>query len=237
MVDKVDRSELKSDASLQSLDNTTKSIVESVLQGNMDLAAILATQTAKSLEREDAREAAAVERHNDISAKIDHLTQYSGVDLGPPDATNEQREKAVLRHIKNYLDFARQEDRYDIIKTAHKSTFEWIFQDSQETETPWDSLNQWLRSESSLYWISGKAGSGKSTLVKFLTQDNRFRAALKLWSGEKALIVASHYFWNPGDTLQKSQEGLLHTLLLRVLEQQPSLAPILFPERYKPGIS
>lgn len=136
MVDKVDRVEVTAHASLhaQSLDNTTKSIFKSILQGNMDLAAILAVQTSKSFEREDAREAAAVERHNDISARIDHLTQHSGLNLGPPDAAKQQSEKTVLRRIKNYLEFARQDDRYDIIKTAHKATFEWVFQGSHETQ-------------------------------------------------------------------------------------------------------
>jgi hypothetical protein len=34
-------------------------------------------------------------------------------------------------------------------------------------ETPWDDFGEWLRSGSSVYWISGKPGSGKTTLVKY----------------------------------------------------------------------
>ncbi|KAK7192065.1 small s protein [Paraphaeosphaeria sporulosa] len=233
MIEKVDRVEVKEDASLQSLDNATKSIVESILQGKVDLADILATQTSRFMEREDAREAAAIERHNDISAKLDQLTQQPVVELRPQGAVGKEIEKDILRNIKLYLSFSIQEDRYDTIKTAHETTFEWIFDGSNKRDAPWDNLNDWLRSNSSLYWISGKAGSGKSTLVKFLAEDNRFRAALELWAGEIPLIIASYYFWNSGENLQKSQEGLLRTLLLKVVEQQPSLAPVLFPDRYE----
>lgn len=34
-----------------------------------------------------------------------------------------------------------------------------------------DSIAEWLESGSGVYWISGKAGSGKSTLMKHLFWD------------------------------------------------------------------
>lgn len=42
----------------------------------------------------------------------------------------------------------------------------------------WDNFQEWLLSESNTYWISGKPGSGKSTLVKFLVTSNHTQTTL-----------------------------------------------------------
>jgi ABC-type thiamine transport system ATPase subunit len=52
------------------------------------------------------------------------------------------------------------DNREERILEAHEKTFRWIFKDSP--------FKHWLESKtgSNLFWISGKAGSGKSTLMK-----------------------------------------------------------------------
>ncbi|KAF1966491.1 hypothetical protein BU23DRAFT_603515 [Bimuria novae-zelandiae CBS 107.79] len=99
MVGKVDRIQVKADASLQSLDNVTKVIVDSILQGQTDLAAMISAQTLRSIEREDARDATATQRHNEVSAKLDQLTQHTDVDLGNTSTTKEERQRIILYHI------------------------------------------------------------------------------------------------------------------------------------------
>lgn len=84
------------------------------------------------------------------------------------------------------------------------------------------------------YWISGKAGSGKSTLMKYLRQDPRFMESLNVWAGDDGLVIADFYFWNSGAEIQKSQEGLLRSLLWQVLNQNISLASTMFAEQYLP---
>ena len=42
------------------------------------------------------------------------------------------------------------------------------------------------------------------------------------WAGTKPLITASCFFWTPGAELQKSQIGLLRTLLVELLQQVPA---------------
>ncbi|KAF1966492.1 hypothetical protein BU23DRAFT_486369, partial [Bimuria novae-zelandiae CBS 107.79] len=111
------------------------------------------------------------------------------------------------------------------IKPAHEATLEWVFEDAHKTHTPWDSFKHWLHNKAGLYWITGKAGSGKSTLVKFLDKDHRLRASLARLASNAPLIVASYYSWNPGDILQKSQEGLFRTFLLQVFKHQLDRVP------------
>ncbi|KAH8886346.1 hypothetical protein GQ53DRAFT_750618 [Thozetella sp. PMI_491] len=46
---------------------------------------------------------------------------------------------------------------------------------------------------------------------------------LRAWSKDRELVVASFFFWNSGTKLQKSQEGLLRSLLFEILRLCPKL--------------
>ena len=87
---------------------------------------------------------------------------------------------------------------------------------------------QWLEAGESIYWISGKAGSGKSTIMKYLNGHHKVRQALCMWSTDAGipLIMASFYFWYNGTALQKTQEGLLRSLLYQALENHRELIPL-----------
>ena len=118
--------------------------------------------------------------------------------------------------------------REETIKGAHRETFEWIFDKSGKGVRPWDNFNSWLENGKLTYWISGKAGSGKSTLMSFLCQDDRTREALKIWSGTKDLFMPRFFFWGSGSQSQKSLEGLLRSLLWQMLKGFPDLTLPLF---------
>jgi len=107
------------------------------------------------------------------------------------------------------------------IAKAHMTTYEWIFTNPDvETETrPYDSFRAWLQGGRGIYWISGKPGSGKSTLMKFITNHENTRIMLQKWSGSKQHVVASFFFWRAGTSMQRSYTGLLRTLLSEILEQ------------------
>lgn len=49
--------------------------------------------------------------------------------------------------------------------------------------------------------------------------------ALKGWAQSTDLCMASFYFWNQGFDMQKSQTGLLQSLLYQILKQLPTLIP------------
>jgi hypothetical protein len=55
---------------------------------------------------------------------------------------------------------------------------------------------------------------------------------LRVWSGDVPLVRATFYFWNPGQEMQKSMQGLLQTLLYHILHACPDLVPVLCPERW-----
>ncbi|KAI1411986.1 hypothetical protein F5Y13DRAFT_200321 [Hypoxylon sp. FL1857] len=124
------------------------------------------------------------------------------------------------------LYFQRFMSRHDKIEAAHAQTFEWVFQDSQDSHEHTASpgrFAEWLRSKHGLFWIQGKAGSGKSTLMKFLWHHHSTTHLLHHWAGEDKLVVASYFFWAAGNELQKSQEGLLRTLLFEILRNCPEI--------------
>jgi hypothetical protein len=55
-------------------------------------------------------------------------------------------------------------------------------------------LAQWLASGNGIFWVSGKLGSGKSTLMKHLSQDPHVFQLLKSWSRPKPCVVLSYFF-------------------------------------------
>jgi ABC-type lipoprotein export system ATPase subunit len=60
---------------------------------------------------------------------------------------------------------------------------------------PATNFVEWLKSDSPVYWVSGKPGSGKSTFMKYLSTEDHTRDLLSSWSGMSELITASYFFW------------------------------------------
>jgi hypothetical protein len=96
-------------------------------------------------------------------------------------------------------------NRHSQIVDAHNKTFEWIFDPNQlqcnDCEQP--VFNEWLRTQNEIYWISGKAGSGKSTHFKWICRHQKTRESLRLWAGKKEPVIASHIFWCADTDLHK----------------------------------
>jgi len=147
--------------------------------------------------------------------------------------TEEGERVATEQHILSSLCFRSMMIRHSQIAEAHAKTFEWMFS-MQEDDTPGQyKFVDWLQYGSSFYWITGKAGSGKSTLMKFLCDDIRTKTALAFWARDKTLAKAGFFFWNAGTEMQKSQQGLLQSLLFEVLRQCPILIPTICPSRWQ----
>ncbi|KAH6865513.1 hypothetical protein BKA58DRAFT_413238 [Alternaria rosae] len=125
--------------------------------------------------------------------------------------------------------------RQSAIRDAHQRTFAWMYNNSIPDIGASNSdirFAQWLQHGSGIYWITGKPGSGKSTLMKHLYEHDETIRTLQVWSGNVPLVRACFYFWSPGQQMQKSLEGLLQTLLYHVLYACPELAPTICPERW-----
>jgi hypothetical protein len=94
-------------------------------------------------------------------------------------------------------------------------------------------LGEWLRSGDKIYWIGGKAGSGKFTLMKFLCDHPHTKQELCEWAGQKQVVMASFLFWITGNEIQKSQNGLFQSLLFEILRQCPSIIMTLCKSRWE----
>ena len=154
---------------------------------------------------------------------------------------SEEARKWCLGVLLAGLRYSGMKDREERISEAHQSTFRWLFKDSNDNK--WTHFKDWLESDDKLYWITGKAGSGKSTLMKYICYPiesvegldpvPRCHEYLKSWTGDKYLVIASFYFWNSGIQMQMTQMGLLKSLLSKILEQCPELAPLACPNRWE----
>jgi hypothetical protein len=149
-----------------------------------------------------------------MAAVIDATTKIS-----MPDWSQSDFAKSILDRMVESLGFPEIRAREERIACAHAKTFEWIFCQSDTPPKHWSSFLDWLQYSSDVYWITGKAGSGKSTLVKYIMQNPRTEELLKVWAGEEHLIVSSFYFWHAGTEIQKSKEGLVRTILYQALTQ------------------
>ncbi|KAI0805046.1 hypothetical protein GGR55DRAFT_681332 [Xylaria sp. FL0064] len=138
---------------------------------------------------------------------------YTPIPPALPGLPNESVRQAAEEAILNCLWYPRIREREETIFKAHANTFHWIFEDPKVTGKPWDSFVDFLRGDRSIYWITGKPGSGKSTLMKFVIINPRTQDLLQTWAGEKDLIRASFYFFYGGDQNQKSEPGLCRSLL------------------------
>jgi hypothetical protein len=140
---------------------------------------------------------------------------------------------AFSQKIIKSLYFKHIKVRQDNIKAAHSRTFEWIFKGPHnDPKTPCARFLEWMMSCNGIYWISGKAGSGKSTLMKYLCYEIRTHDALKSWAGSAKLVVATYFFWSAGNAMQKSQQGLLQSLLHQILQQNPELLSVVCSPRW-----
>jgi NACHT domain len=122
------------------------------------------------------------------------------------------------------LDFQSRPVRYESIQEACASTFEWTFNNSD--------FARWAKSECGVFWIAGKAGSGKSTLMKHITDHDSTRDMLSSWAYPKLAIIATHYFWAAGTAIQKSHQGLLQSILYDIFRECPACIPIACPARW-----
>jgi hypothetical protein len=148
------------------------------------------------------------------------------------DVTNYSTEQVIM----SALQFWTMDRRKELISKEHENTFKWVLEQVPSEDSSQRPVNfaDWLRKDESVFWISGKPGSGKSTLMKYIAENSETMDGLKEWSVDDKLVTASFYFWSSAkDPLQKSGTGLLRSILFQILRQCPDLIQHAFPEQWE----
>jgi hypothetical protein len=155
------------------------------------------------------------------------------------DLLDKNRQRANQRTIQKAVHFGDIAERYQDIASAAEDTFQWIFDDSSRQMKSNRSLvlpfEDWLANGDGVFHISGKPGSGKSTLMKFLCTHSRTKSALRAWAGDKELVIGRFFFWSRGSKLQKSLLGLIRGLTYCVISQCPDIIAEIFPQHWDPS--
>ncbi|OKL58590.1 hypothetical protein UA08_06084 [Talaromyces atroroseus] len=112
--------------------------------------------------------------------------------------------------ILKSLAFSQMLDRRCSIRKPHTSTCNWIL------ET--DAYKHWLQQSTGIFWLKGKPGAGKSTIMRFLY--NRLRGECRR-SPEKG-IALEFFFCARGGELQRIPLGMLRALLNQLFRQDPT---------------
>lgn len=144
----------------------------------------------------------------------------------------EHRKVSLSNRVLNVIWFRMIDDRRDGVREGHATTLDWALR-VPEAGASWDDMSQWILSGSGIYWICGKAGSGKSTLMKHLLFHPTVPALLSRWSRGDPCVLGSFFFLNLGHPLQKSQDGLSRAVLYQLLYSLPQLIPDMLPRMWK----
>ncbi|KAJ4375773.1 hypothetical protein N0V83_001050 [Neocucurbitaria cava] len=113
------------------------------------------------------------------------------------------------------LRFEQIDARQMTIKTAHAKTCRWLLKSEQYLN--WLDTTK-VGEHHGFLWIKGKAGTGKSTLMKFALVNAR--------KTMKNHILLSFFFNARGEDIEKSTVGTYRSLLLQLLERLPALQSV-----------
>ncbi|ROV93714.1 hypothetical protein VSDG_06938 [Cytospora chrysosperma] len=222
MSSKLNLSDVRNSQGFQTLDDDVKTLTEAMLQEQGYL--------KKAIRNLDV---SADERHKQVLTHLRKLIPAAEPVLERDINENRRRIKALVKELSDRLWFDAIPRRHYAITAAHKKTFDWIFNGQKKTTQSNTTLMEWMTVGSGLYWISGRAGTGKSSLMRFLDDDSRTKEAFQAWSGERPLVLTAFYFWNSeaaGDRTLKSLLGLYKGILFGLIQQNEEFAELLFPD-------
>ena len=157
---------------------------------------------------------------------VGDVVQHHSSRIDPAQARLPQARQRLIESL-TYLEMNQ---RISDIAEEYEGTFEWVFDDFISSSC--DSLGEWLRGDEGVFWIHGKAGSGKSTLMKRIWTHEKTRTYLWCTSRPDPCIL-KHSFWLPGTSMQKNYKGLLCSLLKQlILDIEPMLDALIIQHHY-----
>ncbi|KAI9780188.1 MAG: hypothetical protein M1816_003160 [Peltula sp. TS41687] len=141
------------------------------------------------------------------------ITEVSGKSRrGQIASVNAEQKRMLLDSLR----FDQIDARQVTIKNAHAKTCKWLLKKAEYLD--WLDVTK-LGEHHGFFWIKGKPGTGKSTLMKFALANARRTM--------KDRIIVSFFFNARGEDLEKSTIGMYRSLLLQLLERVPELQCVL----------
>lgn len=134
------------------------------------------------------------------------------------------------------LSFPGMNDRLGSIHEANDGTYTWILDSTAIPERAkkleqdeMTKFRQWLVDGESIFWISGKPGSGKSSMMKYLSEtlSEKARQNGEELHDRQNPIILSYFFWLSGSPLQRSITGCMRSLLVQLLLNNRSRETVL----------
>ncbi|KAF6521734.1 hypothetical protein HZS61_013262 [Fusarium oxysporum f. sp. conglutinans] len=140
---------------------------------------------------------------------------------------NSRRENEAYERLLRSFQYPDMNHRRNEIHSSHASTFHWIFE-GENSDVPHSdplltdasdpgaqdlicsSFVTWLKSPEDRYWISGRPGTGKSVLMKFIISHQQTMNSLRQWQPDVQILA--HFFWKVGSPMQSSYKGFLCSL-------------------------
>jgi len=121
------------------------------------------------------------------------------------------------RLLKSF-EFPQIDAHRTTIRAAHTKTCRWLLKHSKYR----DWLDPGKQSQNhGFLWMRGKAGAGKSTMMKFVYLET------KKVSKKPSMAVAFFFFNARGDYLERSISGMYRSLLLQLLHEFSDLQSVL----------
>ena len=121
---------------------------------------------------------------------------------------NDEQRQSLLDSLR----FEQIDARQMTVKTAHAKTCRWLLKSEQYLN--WLDTTK-LDEHHDFLWIKGKAGTGKSTLMKYALVNAR--------KTMKDRIILSFFFNARGEDIEKSTIGTYRSVLLQLLKRLPAL--------------
>lgn len=136
----------------------------------------------------------------------------------PAEISDEDYKRLLAR-----LNFPDARSRMKNVEAAYADTYTWIYNADL-------GFKAWLQGQDPrpIFWISGKPGSGKSTIMKYALKTEATGHYLREHS-QTRWILTSYFFHDRGSEIQKTMGGLLCEILYQMLVQRRDLFPFIYP--------